>query len=174
MNDGQNIRPVPDPTVLTTEASNRLEGMLRNLIVTEIAHQRELFTIQLLDLKERTAEQKTDVKDALNAALAAAKEQVTTQNLSFEKSIIKSETATAERIRALETVQQVSTSATEAKIADIKDRVVAIEAIKLGNTEGAATIHQGGVDSRAMLTVIIGAALACIALASLLIALLHP
>jgi L-lactate utilization protein LutC len=170
----QDIRPVPDPTVLTTAASVRLEETMRDLIQSEITHQRELFEMQLRMLETRTAEQKKDTKDALDAALAAAKEQVSTQNLSFEKSITKSETATTERIKALETLLGASTKATDDKTDDLKSRIVAIEAVKLGVSEGTTTVHQGAAETRATLSSIISVVLAVIAVGSILIAILKP
>lgn len=182
MADSQgDIRPVPDPTVLTTEASIRQEAMIRNLIQTEIGHQRELFSEMLAEIKTqlrmleaRTAEQKKDTKDALDAALAAQKEAVASQTASSEKSITKSETATIERIKAVETLLSASTRATDDKIDDLKSRIVAIEAVKLGNVEGAATIRQGGTDSRAILASIIGVVLFLMAVAGFVIAILKP
>lgn len=167
----RDVRPVPDPTVLTTEASQRLEGMLRNLIKTELEHAAELNDAKrgiihqaLHDLEIRTAEQKKDTKDALDAALAAQKEQVNTQNISFEKNIAKSDTATAERIKAVETQQATSSKALDDKISDLKDRVIAMEAGRTG-------VHQSGIDMRAILTSAVGVVAVLIALISLVYAL---
>jgi hypothetical protein len=179
------IRPIPDPTALTSEANARLEGMIRNLIKTEIQHQHDLFDeklsgafkqiiTQLTMLDARTAEQKQDTTNALNAALAAQKEAVAAQTASSEKSITKSETATIERIKAVETLLSASTRASDDKIDDLKSRIVAIEAVKLGSAEGAAAIRQGGTDTRAILTSIIGIILVLIAMASIAIAILKP
>src|SRR5579864_9311401 len=181
----RDIRPVPDPTVLTTAASARLEEMMRTLISTEIMHQTTLFDekldgvrMQLAErmtgstkqfgeklakieaqfemLSARTAEQKKDTKDALDAALAAQKEAVASQTASSEKSITKSETATIERIKAVETLLATSTRASDDKIDDLKSRIVAIEAIKLGTIEGAATVRSGSTETRAIIASIIG------------------
>ena len=189
------IRPVPDPTILTQEASAKLEAMIRNLVKTEIEHQRELFDekldgishqfaarisainerlvgaanqynekIEKIDVRfnmldARTAEQKQDTTNALNAALAAQKEAVAAQTASSEKSITKSETATTERIKGVETLLSTSTKATDDKITDLKDRVIAIEAVKLGNVEQAS-------HSRGNTTTIISVIVAIIAVVS--------
>jgi hypothetical protein len=175
------IRPVPDPSLLTTEASARLEAMIRDLIQTEIAHQHELFTeklakaeIQFRMLELRTAEQKKDTKDALDAALAAQKEAVASQTASSEKSITKSETATIERIKAVETLLSASTRASDDKIDDLKSRIVAIEAVKLGTVEGAATVRSSTSSTQAAIASVVGVILVVIAAASILIAILKP
>jgi hypothetical protein len=269
---GQDIRPVPDPTALTQKASDELEKMMRNLITTEIEHQRELFdekldgnarefTAQVAAIQERsvghvnqynerlegvahqflekienasarfdaldartaeqktdtkvaldgivtgltdlydekmatitekligninqfnkdiekiyarfdmldarTAEQKSDTKAALDAALAAQKEAVSAQTASSEKAIIKSETATIERIKAVETLLSANNIASDGKISDIKERIGKIEALKTG-------AHESGIDMRAILTSVLGVVIVLIAMASLAIALLKP
>jgi len=177
--DSQDIRPIPDPTVLTTEASNRLETMLRTLIKTEIEHQHDLFTekftriiTQFAMLEDRTAEQKRDVKDALDAALAAQKEAAALQTTSLEKNIAKSETATNERIKSVENALSTSTKASDDKIGDLKDRVVAIEAVKLGNVEAVTASRAGGVDARGNMAAIMSIIMAIIAVASIIIAII--
>ena len=192
MQGSQDIRPVPDPTVLTTEASKRLEDMLRNLIRTEIAHQNDLFGEKVNGinqafseklmrvearfdmLEKRTAEQKKDTKDALDAALAAQKEAVASQTASSEKSITKSETATIERIKAVETLLSASTRASDDKIDDLKSRIVAIEAVKLGGVEQAANTRATSIDARGNMASVISLILALIAIAGFLIAILKP
>jgi hypothetical protein len=226
------FRPVPDPTVLTTEASVRQEAMIRNLIAAEIEHQRELFdekmdgisnqfaarvlanhekmdgianqynaklegivnqygekldgiinlygekiekiNIRFNMLDARTAEQKSDTKAALDAALAAQKEAVAAQTESSDKSINKSETATTERIKAVETLLNASTRASDDKIDDLKSRVGQIEAAKLGAAESTASMRTSGMDSRAVLAIAISAILALIALAAVVVAIVKP
>ena len=179
------VRPVPDPTTLTTAASDRLEATLRNLIRAETRHIDELFRerlsatathfmTQFSMLDARTAEQKQDTTNALNAALAAQKEAVAAQTASSEKSITKSETATIERIKAVETLLSASTRASDDKIDDLKSRIVAIEASKLGTKEGTATAQQNTTDARAMITIGISIILVIIASASILVDIFKP
>jgi hypothetical protein len=178
-------RPIPDPTNLTTEASLRLEAMLRNLIHGEIMHLDDLFrerlsgvigqfSTQFAMLDARTAEQKQDTTNALNAALAAQKEAVAAQTASSEKSITKSETATIERIKAVETLLSASTRASDDKIDDLKSRIVALEAVKLGTAEGVASVHSSSNDSRAIISIAIAVIMALVAVAGILIAVLKP
>lgn len=170
------LRPIPDPTVLTTEASTRLEKALRELILSEIAHQNDLFSEKLarIDmlfnvLDARTAEQKSDTKAALDAALAAQKEAVASQTASFKENITKSETAATERIKGVETLLATSSRSTDDKISDLKDRVIAIEAVKLGNTEQTANMRAGGTDMRGNMASIISVITTVIAIASIII-----
>jgi len=179
------VRPIPDPTILTMAASERLEIMLRNLIKAEISHLDVLFqeriqgvskqiATQLTMLDARTAEQKQDTTNALNAALAAQKEAVAAQTASSEKSITKSETATIERIKAVETLLSASTRASDDKIDDLKSRIVAIEASKLGTKEGVENAHQGGDTTRAIIAIGVSVILVLIAGASILVAVFKP
>lgn len=176
MADIQDSRPVPDPTVLTTEASIRMEAMLRNLIASEIQHEHELIEQMLEEIKtilrmldSRTAEQKKDTKDALDVALAAAKEAVANQSSASEKSFIKSETATIERIKAVETLLTASTTAANDKVDDLKSRIVAIEAVKLGGAEAQANNRAGATEIRGNMAAIIGIVTGLIAVASIII-----
>jgi hypothetical protein len=200
---GTDVRPIPDPTALTTQASKDLEAMMRNLIKTEIEHQDSLFAEKLIGaqsqlaermtgttrtfseklsrieaqfemLSERTAEQKKDTKDALDAALAAQKEAVAAQTASSEKSITKSETATIERIKAVETLLSASSRASDDKIDDLKNRIIAIEAAKLGNVETATAHRDAGTDTRAIIAIAITVIFALIALAGVTVAVLKP
>jgi uncharacterized coiled-coil protein SlyX len=177
----------PDPTALTTKASERLEKTLRSLTLSEIAHQNDLFTEKVngvnhafgeklarvearFDMLEtRTAEQKKDTKDALDAALAAQKEAVASQTASSEKSITKSETATIERIKAVETLLSASTRASDDKIDDLKARVIAIEAVKLGNTEQTTNTRATSNDMRGSMATVIGVITTIIAIVGIII-----
>jgi len=185
MADTQDIRPIPDPTVLTTAQSVRLEETIRTLIAAEIGHQTTLFTekldgvvrvftTQLTMLDARTAEQKSDTKAALDAALAAQKEAVASQTASFKENITKSETAATERIKSIETLLTTSSRSTDEKISDLKDRVIAIEAVKLGNVESVASARASGVDTRGIASTVISVVLAVIAIAGVAIAILKP
>ena len=71
-------------------------------------------------------------KEALDAALQAAKEAVGVQQQSNSLAINKSETATKEQINQLGTLIQQNTKATDEKIADIKDRLTRFEGMGTG------------------------------------------
>lgn len=171
--------PVPDPTERTRQELYSAVGNIQSKIadvqaflVAEVHHRGELsdekfkaIEEKFIQAAERTAEQKQDTKNALDAALAAQKEAVANQTVSSEKSITKSETATVERIKATEALLTTNSKATDDKIADLKDRLTAIESIKLGSVEGSASVRQSNAALYALvgfvLTVMtIGAAIA--------------
>lgn len=189
---GGDIRPIPDPTNLTTEAALRQEAMIRNLINSEIGHANELADVKLrgaintlsekmsgviqrLDLLDaRTAEQKQDTTNALNAALAAQKEAVAAQTASSEKSITKSETATTERIKGVETLLSTSTKATDDKITDLKDRVIAIEAVKLGTVEAGVVKRADASATSNLFAIGVSVLFLLVAVASIFVAIYKP
>lgn len=181
----KDMRPVPDPTELTRLASDRLEGMLRQHIDTEVAHLDELTQTRLtaeaeiskqrfILLDARTAEQKQDTTNALNAALAAQKEAVAAQTASSEKSITKSETATTERIKGVETLLQTSSKATDDKISDLKERIVAIESLKLGANEALDGRRVGAMDARSVVALGISGVFLLIAIITTLATFIKP
>lgn len=127
-------RPVPDPTLLTTEALHREVAGMRSFVADEIGHVRELsdqkFTsinARLDSIAERTAEQKTDTRVAVDAALQAAKEAVSMQTQASDRAIAKSEAAITKQIDALGTLVEKSSEAKDEKIDDLKARLDRLE-----------------------------------------------
>lgn len=174
------IRPVPDPTVLTTQASDRLEYTLRSLVHTEIEHRKDLtdaefhtVDLRFRDLEARTAEQKADTTKALTDALAAQKEAVAAQTASSEKSITKSETATTERIKATEALLATSTKASDEKIDDLKSRIVAMENRGTGIAEGGALVSTRNDSFRANVAVAISLVVLLVAIVTAVILAAH-
>lgn len=164
-------KPIPDPSALTTDAVGKLDIQLRQVIVSEIVHLSALFESQLHDLdsrvadrfgalEKRTAEQKADTTKALTDALAAQKEAVANQTASSEKSITKSETATTERIKGVEALLQTSSKASDDKINDLKDRIVAVESIRAGGSMERAEHRAGG----SYMAALVGAGIAVVGL----------
>lgn len=203
-------RPVPDPTVATTDqllreiAALRREveqrdlawngahqdlkdsqitqhSDLKEILLNSIAASRDLSDEKFTAIDEkfaaqdqRTAEQKKDTKDALDAALAAQKEAVKEQTLSSEKSILKSETATTERIKATEQLLATSSKSTDEKIAAVEKRVDRIEAAKLGAGEAQVITRDTHTDARAMAMIVLTVVSLLIAAALGIVAALKP
>lgn len=144
--------PIPDPTVLTTEQSNRLREEMRR----EISHVMELADEKLFTVNLRISEIEKRAKDldearalALAAALQAAKEAVGEQNRSNTTAIGKSEAATEKSIQELRDTFNAAIGATNGKIDDITSR--------LDRGEGG---HTGAADTRAWIFAAIMAAAA--------------
>jgi hypothetical protein len=146
--DGREWRPVPDPTVLTTEALMREIGALRELMTTLLAGEQRIteekfrsIDTQFEMVERQRVEQKKDTKDAVDAALAAAKEAVREQTTASERSIAKSETATAEQLKQLGTTFTTAIDSLRRDNDDLKARTGKIESIKEGAKESNATLY---------------------------------
>ena len=88
--------PVPDPTVLTTQALYREVSSLRELIelriedLSGLLDEKFLRTEQQFELVERQrVEQKNDTKNAVDAALTAQKEAAKEQTVASDRAIAK-------------------------------------------------------------------------------------
>jgi LPS O-antigen subunit length determinant protein (WzzB/FepE family) len=159
----KNVKPDPDPTVLTTAQlvmvakyereimQARLDGMDKALALLQAAVDRspsiaEIYSefsekfasvqTQFRERDTRTEQTSKDSKVAVDAALQAAKEAVGEQNKSSALAIAKSETATTKQIDSITTLIQTNQKALDDKIADVKDRITGIE----GRSGGMASI----------------------------------
>lgn len=166
-------KPVPDPTERTREDLLREIASVRGFVLGEIRHAGELSQerFRAIDSKfdevaRRTAEQKTDTKDALDAALQAAKDAVSLQTEASDKSIAKSEAATTKQIDALGIQVDRSNQAKDEKIEDLKERLAALEtrlseitSIKAGESNkqsGLISIAALGVSALFLIVAAIG------------------
>jgi hypothetical protein len=161
-------KPTPDPTVLTTEQLLREIDRLEKLMTASVGGLKDLINekiigvISLLDekfvsvgtqfqlIERQRVEQKKDTKDAVDAALAAAKEAVKEQTTASDRSITKSETATSEQLKQLSATFTTATSGISDVIGDLKERVGKIESMKLGAGENRA-------DSRGNIALLVAA-----------------
>lgn len=142
----ENTRPIPDPTELTTEALTREITALRELLYSEIRHRNDLTNEQFKSIsreinirfdavEQRTAEQKTDTRLALEAALAAAKDAVQLQTEASELAQSKSEAAFTKQIDAILMRVEQSYAALAEQIGDVKGRLDKLE----GNRSGISS-----------------------------------
>lgn len=129
--DDSGSRPVPDPTILTTDALRREIAGLEKLIDTrlngiEALNDEKFRSIQhqLDEADKQRLEQKGDTKAAVDAALTAQKEAIT-----------KTEASTADQIAQLNRTVDTKVEGLERSHSDLKDRVTVVESIKLGATE---------------------------------------
>jgi len=139
------LRPVPDPTELTTEALTREISAVRELLFSEIAHRGKLTDEQFDAIRRevdakldaigqrfagvelRTAEQKSDTRLAVEAALSSAKDAVRLQTEASQLAQAKSETAFTKQIDGiLLRVDQIAT-VMDGQIGDLKARLDRLE-----------------------------------------------
>lgn len=130
MVDPSSSRPVPDPTSLTTEALHREVSQLRELLETFVQGENKVtgerfasITTQLNLIERQRVEQKMDTKQAVDAALAAAKEAVKEQTTASERAIAKSETATTKSIDQLGDKFDTAVDGLRREIGDLKERI---------------------------------------------------
>lgn len=129
-----NIRPVPDPTELTTEALRQAVSEMKELLGLSVLHESALRIKDIEALQRELAlvdKQRIEGKAAdtasLAAALSAAKEAVKENNLSFEKAIFKTETATNDQIKGIVTTFNTTIESVNNTISDVKDRINRLE-----------------------------------------------
>jgi hypothetical protein len=157
---GYDSRPIPDPTILTTEALMREVRTLRELVeqrIEALAHvQEEIINrveaqveghLRLDDerfmgidqqfqlVEQQRIEQKADTKAAVDAALTAQKEAGASQTTASEQAITKLETASTRQLEQLTHTFNTEVGAIRREIGDFKDRITVIEALKLGAKE---------------------------------------
>lgn len=107
------------------------------------------------DVARRTAEQKTDTKDALDAALQAAKDAVSLQTEASDKAIAKSELSTTKQIDALATLVDRSSGEKDEKINDLKSRLDRLEASRQGGVDQRTETRAQTTDNRALFGILI-------------------
>jgi len=92
-------------------------------------------------IERQRVEQKKDTKDAVDAALAAAKEAVKEQTTASERAIAKSEAATTKSIDQLGEKQDTANEGIRREMSDLKDRIVGIEQQKIGGLAASTGIY---------------------------------
>jgi hypothetical protein len=127
-------RPVPDPTVLTTQALYREVSALQELIEQRIEGataviDQQFYKVeqQFLLVERQRVEQKKDTKDAVDAALTAQKEAVREQTSASERSIAKSEAATNKQLEQLATTFANTNASLLARLDELKERIVDVD-----------------------------------------------
>lgn len=167
----QQIVPVPDPTILTTQSLFREIAALKELVSAQIAATANIFEerikqviartdeifaridVQFIERDKRTEQLSIASSTAIAAALQAAKEAVGAQNTSNAISITKSETSMLESLRQLRDLFQADSRATNDKINDIKSRIDKGEGKNTGVSTVWASVLGGGSFLIALITV---------------------
>lgn len=128
-----------------------------NRLGTEVAQ----LGVAIASHKELYTGSKQEAKDAVQYALAAAKESVAEQNKSSAMAISKSETAFSKQIEGLTTLLGTTANAIEGKVGDLKDRLTQMES----KVEGAKESKTDSRDTGKYGLAIAGGVIALIALA---------
>ena len=134
MGGAQGRVPVPDPTLLTTQALRReIEG-LRELLEQRLMCVQEETNLQFTIVERQRVEQKKDTRDAVDSALTAQKEAVS-----------KAEAGMMAQIQQLATSTKAMEETLRRSIDELKERYV--------NTERQLRDDIGLVDRKANATV---------------------
>jgi hypothetical protein len=116
---GEDWRPRPDPTVLTTEALMREIAHLRELLQAEMASHSRYDAQNFVNIEQRFRDRDllvtqafTNVSEATAAALASSKEAVE-----------KSETAVAKQLDGIRVLIDTQAKTVDQQISDVKERL---------------------------------------------------
>ncbi len=156
---GGGSRPVPDPTILTTQQLYREIEAARERATKDVESTREQAETlidglrEILDEKfssiarqldlveQQRVEQKADTKAAVDAALTAQKEAVKEQTTASERAIAKSEASTTKQLEQLATTFQTAIKAIEDKANDLRDRLTTVESLKQGGHDTILAVY---------------------------------
>lgn len=131
-------RSVPDPTLLTIDALRREIAMLENLTSVRLDAAEALIQERVLRIdalmersEEMRQEQKSDTRAAVEAALESQKEATA-----------KMEVAVSEQIASLRSNFETAIQGVLSNVADLKDRMTALESSRQGMVEQRAETRQ--------------------------------
>lgn len=157
--------PEQDPSALTTAQILREAYILRELM--EAKHEGAMHVVEekiqailkhLELVNDMRVEQKKDMKDALDAALAAQKEAVFQQNTAFALATAKSEMSMSEQMKQINATFGTAIEGVTNTLNDTKDRVSRFESMRQG---GDGALNTKRMDT-AQLVSILGFALSAV------------
>lgn len=132
-----------------TKLRQRGSESISREIDDSVGHLKELTDERFSAAERLRVEQKKDTKDAVDAALSAAKEAVKEQTTASERSIAKSETATREQLKQQQETFATAIEGLRRSIDDLKERA-ADDARNLRQSIGdVATTANGTVQQKA-------------------------
>lgn len=139
----QLLQAFADRTPTTNDVQHDVEA-LREVVMEKFNG----IKTQIVERDVATEKASKDVKSAVDAAFAAAKEAVGEQNKSNALSITKSETGFTKQIDGISDLIKTNAKAVDDKINDIKERITIIESKTNGINVGVASQRQDGRDMR--------------------------
>lgn len=149
MSDGGS-RPVPDPTILTTQAVDALRKELTELFDAKLGAAKELTAERFSAVSKTLAtaedlrlEQKVDTKTGLDAALAAQKESAANQAASFAAETAKTERNFTEQLKGQRDTFGTAIAAQVTRYDDLDKRMTRMESVRIGGQESRAAIYAG-------------------------------
>lgn len=163
-------RPIPDPTILTTEALLREISTLKTLIEQHINDNEELFDTKLQLARENSAA----LKELIEAKLEASQKAVTTANVANEKrfeSVNEFRAQLNDMIRVLlpRSEADAKLAALDARTADNKDAIAILVAQLAGNTGTDAGVQQSRNDLRANIAIGISVGMGLLTMVTMII-----
>jgi hypothetical protein len=164
------LRPVPDPTSLTSALVTREVALLKELfnqrfetVDAETKATNELREADSRGIKTQIAERDLRVtqaysenKTAIDAALAAQEKAVNKQNDAFSLSIAKSEAATTKQIDQHGVLLSTTAAGLMGKIDDIKERVIRWEGTEKGVADNRTSVQLQTMNTVSLLALILG------------------
>ena len=142
----QDIRPIPDPTELTSKAVDKAVQVSRDYTEAEInhikewavaenRHLRDWASIQFSLNENQRLEQKEDTKEAVKAALDAAKEAVKEQTAAAQLANNKSEIGFKEQLGQQDARFSTANEGINREMKVLTTRVERIESLKQGGQD---------------------------------------
>ena len=131
--------PRPDPTKLTTEQLDREVASLKEIIFTRLAGMEALsgqrldeIQRQFLDQSEKFGVITQASKEAVEKALASAKEAIVEQNRASDLATTKSEANFTKAIDQQRQIIESQSKSNDVQVGDIKERLNKLEGMALG------------------------------------------
>lgn len=154
-------QPVIDPTRLTTDAVNAAKREIEEKAVLREHSFRDLYNEKLDAVEDKfklieamRVEQKIDTKQALDAALAAAKEAVKEQTTASNESIAKSEQGVAATLQQLGQTTSTEFASLRRELSDMKERVQGHESSRSGGEAALGRFYAAGAVLLAAIAII--------------------
>lgn len=159
------LTPVPDPTILSTEALHREIRHLREQIEARLDGMKDVTDERFTSVSQRFTErdirserEARDNKVAVDAAFAAQKEAAAKQDEANQKAIDKSEKATDEKIVRLEQLFRTTTDALGDKIDDDRRRQSILELAVNGQVQNRTGGQEQKSEFRSTTAALVGIA----------------
>jgi hypothetical protein len=138
-------RPVPDPTILTTEALIREIAHLRELLETQIEGLGDACESKFVHIEQRFERQFRDRDLLVDAAFQSSREAVAAALAASKEAVAKSEDTFNKQIAEIRRTAEATSKGLEKEIGGIKDRVTIMESIDRGSERKAAGLNQAAV-----------------------------